>query len=151
IVEHRLEEILPIASHVALLEKGIILHKEKPKNIGDKLMGMEGNGTHPLIKALPTTMQIYHALGNHGESPLTVREGRHFLSNHYQQNLKELDTLPPHPRKNSDVVIELKKAWFRYERDLPDILADVNLKIYQGEIFSVLGGNASGKTTLLNV
>src|SRR5699024_10230300 len=135
----------------ALIEKGMILHKEKPRNIGHKLMKMKGNGEHPLIKALPTTMQIYHALGNDGESPLTVREGRNFLSTHYHQNLNESETLLPHPKRNGEVVIELKKAWFRYERDLPDVLADVNLKIYQGEIFSVLGGNASGKTTLLNV
>jgi len=89
IVEHRLEEILPIASHVALLEKGMISHKQNPKNIGDKLMNMKDGGAHPLIKALATPMQIYHALGYHGESPLTVREGRNFLSNHYHQNLNE--------------------------------------------------------------
>ena len=41
--------------------------------------------------------------------------------------------------------------WFRYERDLPDVLRATCLKAYSGEIFCLLGGNGVGKTTTLNV
>lgn len=149
IVEHRLEEVLPLANDVALLENKQIAMKDQPKNIGDRLLKM--NKAHPLIHALPTAMKIYHGLGKRGESPLTVREGRQFLNDYTKKNMIESDDTFIDNRLNEDIVIELKNAWFRYERDLPDILAGVNIKVKRREIFSVLGGNASGKTTLLNV
>src|SRR5699024_8863040 len=107
--------------------------------------------SHPLFHALPTAMRIYHGLGEKGQSPLTVKEGRQFLSRYYQENSLELGPVSTNYESKQDVVIELKNTWFRYEKDLPDILSGVNLNIYRGEIFSILGGNASGKTTLLNV
>ena len=48
-------------------------------------------------------------------------------------------------------MIELKDVWFRYERDLPDVVRGANLTVHEGEVVSVLGGNGSGKTTLLNL
>lgn len=48
-------------------------------------------------------------------------------------------------------VIQLKNLWFRYKKELPDVLSGAELNVYKGEIVSILGGNASGKTTLLSV
>lgn len=149
IVEHRLEEVLPLANHVVLLENGHVLLKDRPEQIGNRLYNI--NEAHPLFYALPTAMKVYHGLGEKGASPLTVREGRRFLSNYYKADFKEIPKFNEQRNLNEEVVIELKNTWFRYEKDLPDILAEVNIKIHRGEIFSVLGGNASGKTTLLNV
>lgn len=47
--------------------------------------------------------------------------------------------------------VELKEVWFRYEKNLPDVLRGVTLQVAQDELFCLLGGNAAGKTTLLNV
>ena len=41
--------------------------------------------------------------------------------------------------------------WFRYEKDLPDVLRGATLKVYKGEFYCILGGNGTGKTTTLNV
>lgn len=146
LVEHRLEEVLPLADRVILLEDNKLLLESEPKLIGHELM--QKNDNHQMFLALPTSIQVYHALGFSDMSPLTIREGRMFLENNYQpvttDLIEEADL-------NKEVVIELKEAWFRYERDLPDVLANIDMKIYQGEILSILGGNGSGKTTLLNV
>ena len=47
--------------------------------------------------------------------------------------------------------MRMKDVFFRYEKDLPDVLEGVELTVYEGEIVSILGGNGSGKTTLLSV
>ena len=149
LVEHRLEEVLPLANQVVLLEDGHVLVKDSPQNIGDKLLKV--NTLHPLFHALPTAMKIYHGLGETGESPLTVKDGRQFLSTYSQRDAKELYAESTRKNPEQEVAIELKNTWFRYEKDLPDILSGVHLKVHRGEIISILGGNASGKTTLLNV
>lgn len=146
LVEHRLEEVLPLADRIILLEDGKLLLDNKPGLIGQELMYL--NNQHRMFLALPTSIQVYHALRFTGVSPLTIREGRMFLTKYYKPistDLIEEFTL------NKEVVIELKDVWFRYEKDLPDILENVDIKIYQGEILSILGGNGSGKTTLLNI
>jgi len=146
LVEHRLEEVLPLADRVILLEDGKLLLENKPELIGQTLM--QFNDNHHMFRALPTSIQVYHGLGNRNISPLTIREGRLFLEQNYHSvtsDLSEGENL------YKDPVIELKEVYFRYERDLPDVLANVDLTIFQGEIISILGGNGSGKTTLLNV
>ena len=43
----------------------------------------------------------------------------------------------------------MRNIRFRYAPDAPDVLRDVSLIVRKQEIFCLLGGNASGKTTLL--
>lgn len=48
-------------------------------------------------------------------------------------------------------VIEIRDVWFRYEKDLPDVVRDLNMQVRKGELFCLLGGNGTGKTTTLNL
>ena len=41
--------------------------------------------------------------------------------------------------------------WFRYEKDLPDVVKGFSLTLKKGEFYAVLGGNGAGKTTSLKV
>ena len=43
----------------------------------------------------------------------------------------------------------MKNIWFRYTKDSPDILKGVNFNVRMGSITAVVGGNATGKSTLL--
>ncbi len=56
-------------------------------------------------------------------------------------------------RKNSEagIAVKIDRVRFRYEKDLPDVLNNLSLEINKGEIYSVLGGNGTGKTTALSV
>ena len=44
-------------------------------------------------------------------------------------------------------VVNVKDVWFRYEKTSRDIIKGLNLHINKGEIFSIIGGNGTGKTT----
>ena len=48
-------------------------------------------------------------------------------------------------------MIEAKELWFRYEKDTPDVVKDLSLKVKRGELFCVLGGNGTGKSTTLSL
>ena len=148
IVEHRLEEIFPIANKVILLERGEIVLTDHPCYIGQKLKKIDEN--HSMLSALPSSVRIFNGLDGNGKSPLTVREGMNYLSTTYENHIpfigREVSS-----EGSEEKVLELKNVWFRYERDTPDVLAGIHFDVRKGEIISILGGNGSGKTTLLNV
>lgn len=144
LVEHRLEEVFPIADRVLLMDRGRVLLYDTPARIGGALPA-----GHPMRAALPSAMRIATALGATDRCPLTVREGRDFLEARWGDRR---GMLPEEDYRHSDAVaIEMKGVWFRYERELPDVLRGACLQVYEREICAVLGGNGSGKTTMLNV
>ena len=147
LVEHRLEEVFPIAHKVVVMNKANVLMIDTPKNIGKRLLE-EDNG-HKMLLGLPSAVRIYQKLKANGECPLSVREGRAFL-----QNYK--NTYPGYDVQNEDSsnrkkAIEISEGFFRYERDTPDVLNGLNLTIYENEILCILGGNGAGKTTTLKI
>jgi energy-coupling factor transport system ATP-binding protein len=68
-------------------------------------------------------------------------------------NLARKPGLPPGGVSGADPVpvLSLKDVWFRYEKGGADILRDLNLSVRRGEFLCVVGGNGTGKTTMLNV
>ncbi len=142
LVEHRLEEVFPIVDRVAVMENGSVILHDAPRSVCKKLKG------NPLEAGLPSAVRIFNMLGGDGDCPLTVREGREFLENNYYGKAKDF-TQKSTPKK--EPILEASGLWFRYERDLPDVVSDLDLTVGRGEIFSILGGNGSGKTTTLNI
>lgn len=147
LVEHRLEDVFPIADKILLMENGGVLLYDTPRIIGKRLK--EINAQHPMLSGLPSAVRIYNLINDTGDCPLTVREGQNFVSKHFSHT-KELP-IDLEYQHATQVSVELKNVWFRYERDLPDVLRGVNMQVYSGEIFCILGGNGTGKTTMLQV
>ena len=63
----------------------------------------------------------------------------------------EIGLEPVDHKQKQEPVYELKECWFRYEKHGADILRDLTMRLYPGEIFGVVGGNGSGKSTMLSV
>ena len=150
IAEHRLEDIFPVADKVAVMEHGKIVVCDAPRAVGKRLAAINKN--HPMLAALPSAVRIYSALEGFSETcPLTVREGRDFLEKNFapapNAPLPSDEPDSSAAEKDKTPAVELKNVWFRYERDLPDVLRATCLKAYSGEIFCLLGGNGVGKTT----
>ncbi len=143
LAEHRLEEIIPLCDKLMVLEQGSLLHFDAPRKVIASL------GEKPeLLCAMPAAARLYSMLPPIGQCPLTVREGRAYLTAHYANEVQSL----PHPayRHASEPALEFRGVYFRYERGLPDVLQDLQLTVYEREIFCILGGNGSGKTTALS-
>ncbi len=56
-----------------------------------------------------------------------------------------------HSIKNIEGGIEFRRLNFRYSKELPWILRNINLKIETGETLGIIGHTGSGKTTLMNL
>lgn len=141
IIEHRLQEVFPIADKVAVMEDGKVICYDTPRNVCEKL------SNHPMSQGFPSAVRIWQKSGSKGNCPLTVKEGRNFInSNFSERKLPLRNTIP-----NTEDIITLKDVFFRYEKGGNDILSGTNLSIKKGEHFCILGGNGSGKTTTLKI
>lgn len=145
--EHRLEEVFPAADRVIVMEEGRIVAGEVPRKIGDRLMEQQSD----MLTALPSPMQVYYALKSTLPCPLTVREGRNWLSEELTQRETAVRSLPAKSEYTEPMqpAVELKEVWFRYEKELPDVLKGLTLKIEKDTLSAVVGGNGTGKSTML--
>ncbi len=147
LTEHRLEEAFPFADRIIVMEEGAILCDDKPENVGLQLKG-KGSG---MFLAMPTAMRVWAAVETALPCPITVRDGSHFLSQRVsEQALLPLAENDP-PAYGSDVTLECDDLWFRYEKDAPDVVKGLSLRLHKGEFYAVLGGNGAGKSTALKV
>lgn len=143
IAEHRLEELIPMCDRLLVMDKGILIGDGRPRNVISEL-----SDDSPLLASMPTAARLYRLLGSGDECPLTVGDGRRFIETEYSNHITSL-SLSPYVHSDS-TALEFKKAYFRYEKNAPDVLKGLDLTIYAGEIFCILGGNGSGKTTALS-
>ena len=146
ITEHRLEDIFPYADRAVVMDDGKILADDTPSRVGQLLFARN----HPMFTAMPTPVRVFYGAGCSGESPLTVRQGRSWLSREFPE-APEKNTVPAPalPEEVENPALMLKELWFRYEKDSPDILRGVSAEVPAGSLYAILGGNGAGKSTTL--
>lgn len=147
LTEHRLEEALPIADNVVVMEQGKIISHGKPQKIAEDLR-KSGNG---MFLAMPAPMRIWSAVNSDSECPITVADGRKWLAEFAEKNV--LREVPQREKENpsEDIAVEVSESWFRYEKNGTDIIRGLNLTVHKGEFLAILGGNGAGKTTTLKL
>lgn len=151
LTEHRLEEVFPLADRVAVMDQGKLLFVESPRQAGHELKKFDPN--HRMLLGLPSAVRIYQGLNAEDVTcPLTVRDGRNFIEENYNNTITRLEREPEKKEeKDRPIAMRMKDICFRYEKEEPDVLDHVALTLYEGEVVSLLGGNGAGKTTLLSV
>ncbi|MGM9605847.1 MAG: ATP-binding cassette domain-containing protein [Faecousia sp.] len=147
LTEHRLEEAFPLASTVAVMDKGKLLCTGTPNEVGAALK----DAGHAMFLAMPTAMRVWAAVKNGAECPVTVRDGRDWLTEFAESHT--LDTLPAetHYTYPSETAISAEEIWFKYGKDLPDVVKGLSLSVKKGEFLALLGGNGTGKTTSMKL
>ncbi|OJG93344.1 hypothetical protein RV15_GL001376 [Enterococcus silesiacus] len=148
LVEHSVESVFALVDKLIILDHGQLIFEDAPRAISTEIKKNRSD-LGRFIVSLPSAVQIFLGSGLKDECPVTVIEGKRFLARHFSADmvLQEQQTSPI--KKKTTISIQLKNCWFRYEKNSRDILAGVDFEVYEGEIFSLVGGNGTGKTTLL--
>lgn len=144
--EHRLEEVFGYADRVIVMDGGKITHDCTPESLSEKMNGIDNF----VNLALPSCIRIHSQLSS-GKSPVTVNEGAKWLSSLFEEKKPEFTEITPAVFPGKQAAVELKSIFFRYEKSGRDVLRNLSLKIPEGCVFALTGGNAAGKTTLLRI
>lgn len=144
ISEHRLEDVIPVSDKLLILDNGKTVVYDKPRKAISEISSNEG-----LLAAMPVAARLYHSLACSGDIPLDIREGRAFVQENYGNEIKEITKEKYVPGKKK--VMEFKNVYFRYKKELKDVINGLNFSVYENEIYCILGGNGSGKTTTLSI
>ena len=76
LTEHRLQDVIPWADKVYVMDKGSLLTQGTPREIGEFLKKEH----HGMFLSMPVPMQIYAEVESDLPCPLTVREGRNWIT-----------------------------------------------------------------------
>ena len=147
LTEHRLEEAFPLASIVAVMDKGRLLCTGAPREVGVKLR----DAGHAMFLAMPTAMRVWAAVENAAPCPVTVREGKDWLTEYAAAHTPKALPAEEMHVSSDEIVLSAEGLWFKYEKDLPDVVKGLSLSVKKGEFLALLGGNGTGKTTSLKL
>ena len=146
ITEHRLENLIPIADRVIVMDSGEIISDTSPRNIPSELI----TDNDFVSSAVPTSMRLHSELKLKSPVSLNVAEGRQMLSSLFSE--KPSYTVPDNKKADikAEVAIEVKDLWFAYDKSRY-VLNGLDLRIKKGSFFAMLGANGAGKTTALSL
>ncbi|MGH9682994.1 MAG: ABC transporter ATP-binding protein [Candidatus Acidiferrales bacterium] len=145
IVNQELEEVLPYASRLILMDAGHIVRMGSPAEVIDCTDDVRRAGVK-----LPEVAQVAYLLRSNGlwtdRLPLTVDDAA--------QKLQKLPLAEKRSRVSvlrqdvrGEPMIEMENVSFSYPGGKP-VLREVALTVRRGEFVALMGPNGSGKTTL---
>ena len=147
LTEHRLEEAFSFASRVAVMDGGKLLCTGTPAEVGAELKS-SGNA---MFLAMPAAMRIWSATDSTAACPISVCDGRNWLLDYAKAH--DLQAIPEENKNapDTETVVSARELWFKYDKDLPDVVKGLSLELHKGEFLALLGGNGTGKTTTLKL
>ena len=134
LTEHRLEDVVPLASELIVMERGRLLCSGTAQEVGLQLKRLD----HPMFLAMPSPMRIWAAVETAQPCPVTVQEGRQWLTDFARTH--QLKPLPAEIERtfSSGPVIQVSEAWFRYERGGTDVIKGLSMEVKRGEFLALL-------------
>ena len=160
ITEHRLQDIIPFADKVFVMDQGKLITEGTPGEIGLELKRRE----HGMFLSMPVPMQIFASVDSNLACPLTVSDGRMWMQEYLnlhpevvrgreirEAQAEETQNRKQGKNKKEKPAIEVKEVWFRYEKESADVIRDLSFQVKKGEFYAVVGGNGTGKSTTLSL
>lgn len=132
VAEHRLERVLRYADRLIYMANGQII-------VDDAVQYAVAT-----IPQAPPLISLGRKLG-WTPLPLTVKEGRRFVSNNQHTSL------PPKKQPDStngqNLIMSAANVQFSHGRE--KFLHNIDLEVFEGEVVAIMGRNGSGKSTFL--
>lgn len=149
LVEHRLEELFSKVDRVVMMSKGKVVVDSRPQELGKHYDEIE---KLPMKYGLPAAMKIARGIGRTDVTPLSVKDGKRLIEEYLSDCGAFADSGEKKPSEDErETVIEISEGFFRYERELPDVLCGMDLRVKKNEFLCILGENGAGKTTALRI
>ena len=146
--EHRLEDALALSTNVVFLERGRVLDTGTASEVGSRLKAAGSD----MFSAMPVPMRIYAGVPNDLPCPVTVAQGRQWLQAFSETHpLCPVPPAAPSEKREGPAAVELDEAFFRYDKQSPDVVKALTLRAYPGELLAILGGNGTGKSTTMGL
>ncbi len=150
VAEHNLDAMLGVSDSVLYMEGG----KIQIDGTRDELVKMLMEKERPFAASIPETIKYAVSEKLSYESfPYTIRElyelktAGGFVKTAETAGKQENET----KESKTELVVEIKKAWFRYEKKSEDVIKDLSLTLEKGKIYGIIGGNGAGKSTLISL
>ncbi|HYK71639.1 MAG TPA: ATP-binding cassette domain-containing protein, partial [Pseudoneobacillus sp.] len=146
LAEHRLEEVVTIADKIVMMENGEVKAEGDPRDV---MSAVWESSNRSFVPSIPSLYLNTTYKDNRKNLPLSVKEGRNWLANQSidRQNL----AVQPVSKKENTTLIEVKNLFYHYHKEKDFILKELDFSLKKGEIYALLGGNGSGKSTFLKV
>ncbi len=136
VVEQRLEEVLPLADHVVLMDGGSVVFQGSPRQIACRLELLKDLGLN-----VPLLPEAFSRLGR-TERPLVPEEAPLLPARH---------VCPTSRPQRGPVILKLSHLEGGYDSGRSPVLRDICLEFCEGDRVALMGANGSGKTTLLSI
>lgn len=157
LIEHNLEEVYSICDKVVIMEKGKILYYDTPNNVIHQLFKSSNT---KYIKSLPTATKIYSEIKKKVISsekyPLTVKDCRRWIQSSFSSNILNNKTIYESiykltNSKDRKKAIQVQDLYYQYSKTTQPIIRNLSFEVFEGEIYCILGGNGTGKSTTLSL
>lgn len=159
ICEQRVHEVIAKADRVMLMKDTKLIGFDKVH----KIAGQMKESASKVYEALPGYMKLWLEYGNEGSLPLTIRDAKLWIDSIKNRFDVETDGNNPAFEGNTskgvhkgisennkkDILLSTRNLSFSYDKN--KILKDFSIDISGGNIYAIMGGNGSGKTTALKI
>lgn len=146
LAEHRLDDVFTIADKIVLLKNGRCIADDEPKQVLETIWESPERTFVPSIPALYLSTNKSDSRRN---IPLSVKEGRNWI-----QDLKQIDPSKEnrfYKEIKGKKLLEVKDLLFRYKKEGETVLEELHFTLNKGDIYALLGGNGTGKSTFLKI
>ena len=140
--EHRLDEVIPLATRVVFMNAGKIIYDGIPQHVIAKMWELEE--FRPFIPQIPRLFLEWNA----EQIPFTVRGAQTQI---HSEVCIEHEAPVISQTEKKEVILQAEHISFQYEKNSPFILRDLTLSIEQGKWTALVGKNGTGKSTLLTI